>query len=38
MIPSPAIKYMPILQRNLEIDLDSTEEYYSSNPTGVVGT
>ena len=26
---------MAILRRNREIDLDSTEEYYSSDPTGV---
>jgi len=38
MFPSPAIEYMAILQGYLEIDLDSTEEYYSSDPTSVVGT
>jgi len=38
MIPSPAIEYIAILRRNLEIDLDRTEKLYSSDLTGIVGT
>jgi len=38
MVPSPATEYLAILRGNVEIDLDSTEEYYSSDPTGVFGT
>jgi len=46
MVPRPvmecmvtySMELMAILSGNLDIDLDSTEEYYSSDPTGIVGT